>query len=377
MNVMIYSDHFYPSLGGSENYALDLATQLVAMGNNVTVVTAQPTNKEHDQPFNIFRINKQISLSKINFNFLEFPALVRRYNPDILHINYQTGGENLLIIIARLFKIPIVLTYHADHVVPAGRLIDEAQKISTFRFVNKILVQTERDKGSFHRKGIKSSKVVKLNFSGIDKKRYACKHQKSKNLSEIMLVCIARLDRLHRYKGIDKLIDLMADLQISTKSSNIQLRIIGDGDLREFYENECKRRELSNVRFLGNLSEEEMILEICNSDFLILPSTNKSEGFGRVALEAMSCGIPVIISKYAGFSELIGKYDAGIVFDPFEIGDLTENVVNVYQDNSLYSRLIENSQLMIKEEALSLEDSVSRTYGIYLQVLETCNFKKK
>ena len=52
LRIMIYSDHFYPSLGGSENYALDLATELTRQGHSVAVVTAQ---KEFDADTPLFQ----------------------------------------------------------------------------------------------------------------------------------------------------------------------------------------------------------------------------------------------------------------------------------------------------------------------------------
>ena len=39
LRILIYSDHFFPSVGGSENYALDLATELTRQGHEVGVIT--------------------------------------------------------------------------------------------------------------------------------------------------------------------------------------------------------------------------------------------------------------------------------------------------------------------------------------------------
>ena len=44
LRVLLYSEHFFPSIGGSENYALDLANELIRRGVTLGVVTAEQGN---------------------------------------------------------------------------------------------------------------------------------------------------------------------------------------------------------------------------------------------------------------------------------------------------------------------------------------------
>jgi len=163
--IIIYSDHFFQSVGGRENYELDLAYELTRQGYIVAVMMAESTSNQDYFPFRVYWINKPFSSHNINFNFLDVPKIVRDFRPDVFHISYQTGGENLLIILLKFLKLPIVLTYHADHVVLLGRMLDKIQSLTTFRFVNRILVQTERDYDAFVRCGVKESKLVLTRFT--------------------------------------------------------------------------------------------------------------------------------------------------------------------------------------------------------------------
>ena len=133
LRVLIYSDHFFPSIGGSENYALDLALELTRQGHVVGIITAEPVSDADTFPFRVFRLRKPFSPRRMNLNFLEIPAISKLFKPDIFHINYQTGGENLLIPLLKVMRIPFTITYHADHIVTLGRMIDEFQLVSTFR----------------------------------------------------------------------------------------------------------------------------------------------------------------------------------------------------------------------------------------------------
>lgn len=363
--ILIYSDHFFPSIGGSENYALDLATELTNQSNVVGVITPEKAFSKDEFSFQTFRLKRRFSPHGVGLNFLEIPRIIKQFQPDIFHINYQTGGENLLIPILKIMKIPIVLTYHADHCLILGKMIDELQLISTFRCASSLLVQSERDKRKFRNRGIPDKKLNLLNFSGIDTNKYKCYYKNALSENSIKLLCIARLDDSHKYKGIKELINGMKKIEGRKISFSLSLDIIGDGNLRNIYENECRSLQLNNVNFFGNLSLEDMIRMICNANFLILPSVDKAEGFGRVALEAISCGIPVIVSKYAGIAELIRKYDAGIIYDPKDYESLVNVLTALLSEPTKVHQLNINANRLLYMEGLVLSDTTKKVTKIY------------
>lgn len=365
LRVLIYSDHFFPSIGGSENYALDLALELTRQGHVVGVITAEPVFDADSFSFRVFRLRKPLSPRKMNLNFLEIPAISKQFKPDIFHINYQTGGENLLIPLLKVMGIPFTITYHADHIVTLGRMMDELQLVSTFRCANAIMVQSERDEKKFISRGIQREKLVLFRFNGIDTEKYKCESKGDWDPKTIKLLCIARLDDSHKYKGIQELIDGMKTLNGMKKPFELSLSIVGDGNLKNQYERECRAYPLDNVNFLGNLSFEQMIKEICSASFLILPSIDKAEGFGRVALEAMSCGTPVIVSKYAGIAELITKYNAGIVYDPEDYKSLINILTIFLKEPDKIQMMITNTKKMLYSGDFSVSDTTKRVLEIY------------
>jgi len=370
IRIIIYSDQFFPSIGGSENYALDLAYELTRQGYIVAVITAESTSNQDYFPFRVYRINKPFSLHNINFNFLDVPKIVREFRPDVFHISYQTGGENLLIILLKFLKLPIVLTYHADHVVLFGRMLDKIQSLTTFRFVNRILVQTERDYDAFVRCGVKESKLVLTRFNGVDTKKYSCPKRDKNTSSPIRVICIARLDDSHKYKGVEQLIYMISRETSNSGMNDFEFRVIGSGNMLNYYMELSRIKGINNIRFMGHVDDKDVVEELCRSDFLILPSIDKAEGFGRVALEAISAGIPVVVSVYAGISELIARYDAGITYNP--LSERSERVFDIireiHSDKEKYNRYINNGLKMLNSEGLTLKASVERTICIYNEV---------
>ena len=365
LRVLIYSDHFFPSVGGSENYAFDLASELSRCGHYVGVITSERKSGKDNFPFTIFRLKKPFSLLRINLNFLEIPRIIRSYRPDLFHINYQTGGENILIPLLKIMKVPFIITYHADHVVTLGRMLDELQLLSTFRLADTIMVQSERDERKFKMRGISQRKLNLARFNGIDTEKYKCSPNHVFDNENIKLLCIARLDDSHKYKGVHELIEGIKSLKNEELGLKLSLTIIGDGNLRKSYEDECEAGNLDNIKFLGDLNFEDLLNQICQASFLILPSINKAEGFGRVALEALSCGTPVIVSKYAGIAELVSKYDAGLVYDPDDFIGLIQVLEPVIDNLARIRKLVENGKTLITEEGLSLKTVTEKIIYAY------------
>ena len=370
IRILIYSDHFFPSIGGSENYALDLSTELSREGYKIAVVTAEKSNKRDEFQFKVFRLKKPFSIRRANINLIEMINVIKVYKPDIFHINYQTGGENIIMPLLKLMKIPIIITYHADHVVLMGKLIDELQMAITFRLASLIIVQSERDSLKFKNRGYPENKLKLLRFNGIDTNRYKCKGKSKMGLEQIKLLCIARLDDVHKYKGVGELIDSLIDIRKKNGVSNFKLNIIGDGELRKLYETKCRNNDIENIIFLGTLENEEIIDYLCKSDFLILPSNSHAEGFGRVVLEAISCGTPVIVSKFAGISELVEKYNAGIIYDPSNFNFLMDRLFNIIHNTHKIEEFISNGKKLILEENLSLHYTTKRMVELYNQILK-------
>ncbi len=99
--------------------------------------------------------------------------------------------------------------------------------------------------------------------------------------------------RLVYYKGVDTLIK--AFCLADSEQCPCELFIAGTGVLEDELKAEAKRLgKADRIHFLGFLPEKELRRAYADCDIFILPSTEKSEAFGIVQLEAMACGKPVI-----------------------------------------------------------------------------------
>jgi glycosyltransferase involved in cell wall biosynthesis len=114
-----------------------------------------------------------------------------------------------------------------------------------------------------------------------------------------------------------------------------QLAIVGGlpGPHRQKFEDYTNYSGLtaSEVVITGRVSDEEMVQLYNLCDLFVFPSWH--EGFGLPALEAMSCGAPVIVANTTSLPEVIGREDA--LFNPFSEKDIAAKITEVLNDDEL------------------------------------------
>lgn len=128
-----------------------------------------------------------------------------------------------------------------------------------------------------------------------------------------VLLTVSRLDATERYKGQDRVIEVMP--QILDHAPDAVYLVIGEGDERPRLEALAVRAGVAdNVHFLGSISNEELPDYMRLADVYVMPST--AEGFGIVFLEAMASGARVIGGNRDGSLDPLRDGVAGSAVDP-------------------------------------------------------------
>jgi glycosyltransferase involved in cell wall biosynthesis len=109
------------------------------------------------------------------------------------------------------------------------------------------------------------------------------------------------VSRLVKYKKVDLVVDIFNEL-------GLPLVIVGVGS--EAFS--LKHKAKSNIKFLGQISDEELSKVYMNAKAFIMP---QDEDFGITAVEAQSFGIPVIAFKSGGALDTVVDGKTGIFFD--------------------------------------------------------------
>lgn len=98
-------------------------------------------------------------------------------------------------------------------------------------------------------------------------------------------------------------------------------------------------------------------------DMLVCPSEN--EPFGRVVIEAMACGVPVIATNSDGIPEIISHGNDGFLFPVNDERVLTEIVKQLQADKQLYRRIASEGRKTVEARfsLRSLKEGIEQAYN--------------
>jgi len=180
--------------------------------------------------------------------------------------------------------------------------------------------------------------------------------------NRLNLIFVGGLDRAHYFKGIPVLLRALADLT----SHPWRLTIVGDGNLRPYYEKLGAELNLTQrLEFTGKLAEADLIRAYQNSDLLILPSINSNEAFGLVVIEALACGVPVIASDLAGVRRVFNNYQEGLLAEPNSSTDLKNKLEFIFNNEQL-RRTMSLSARRLAEKKYGLEIMAQKLEKLFL-----------
>ena len=129
--------------------------------------------------------------------------------------------------------------------------------------------------------------------------------------------------------------------------------------------NEVKDKNLlDDVIFLDYVSDEYLPILFKGADIFIFPSLY--EGFGLPALEAMSLGVPTIVSNASSLPEVVS--DGAIIVDSHDPQDLAQAILTLLKDEDLRKKLSQKG--IERSQTFSWKKAAEETFDLYLKVYE-------
>ncbi|MDE5946487.1 MAG: glycosyltransferase family 4 protein [Oscillospiraceae bacterium] len=125
-----------------------------------------------------------------------------------------------------------------------------------------------------------------------------------------------------------------------------------------------KKLNLDNkVIFTKYVPSGDMRYLMCGASAFLFPSIY--EGFGMPPLEAMACGVPVLISGEASLPEVTGK--SAVIVDAYSSDSIAQGIDKIYHDKNLRARLIKEG--IERAKGFTWEKSAEILYNIYREIL--------
>jgi glycosyltransferase involved in cell wall biosynthesis len=155
--------------------------------------------------------------------------------------------------------------------------------------------------------------------------------------------------RQERAKGTGTVINSLP--LIARDFPEVTLDILGNGTALAEFRDLAKALKMENrVRFHGNVEHDE-VLRLLRQAALFCYPTEASEGFPKVVLEALACGLPVITTRVSVLPQLLAP-GGGVLLERAASADLAAAVKRCLSDPQGYARMSERAAETARQYSL-------------------------
>lgn len=226
-------------------------------------------------------------------------------------------------------------------------LIDYYNKI--FTLMNHIHFNSEVTRSVYSQYiDTSKSKVISISHSGIKDNRLL----KLFDAKQIRLTFVGSSDI---YKGLPLLKEVLAHLP-KQGISNWILNVWGG--------NVSEDKDCFKIKYRGKYSSNQLKDVLAETDLLIVPSLWK-ETFSLITLEALSYGVPVLVSSNVGAKDIVCRYDSKFIYETEN--DLQNILCLILQDISLLERY--NKKIVDLSWKYSFQQHVNEISNLYNEVI--------
>jgi glycosyltransferase involved in cell wall biosynthesis len=379
-----------PRYGGPPKACLEMARASARLGNEVHIYTTnQDGNSELTVPTD--RVVQQDGVSIRYFPIqrpkfwgtsLPLARALKEKIPDvdIVHIHslylFHTAVSALY---CEKFQTPYVIRPHGTlgpYIYKRHRfrklIVENLFQNRVFRYASGIHFITDEEKmlGEKYTFGAPGF-VVPI---GLDAEVYEKKVAKEKLFSRFPELTgkkiILFMGRVNFIKGMDILVGAFS--AVSRERDDVHLLIAGsdDSDYGKKVSAWLKKEDVyKKTTFAGMLQGEEKLEAFYYSSVFVLPSY--SENFGIAVLEAMACGLPVVVSEKVNLGPTVVAAKAGLVA-PCNAEMFSRKILNILNDDNLARQMGMNGIALVRNK-FSWQEIACKLLSVYSSLITKSN----
>lgn len=281
--------------------------------------------------------------------------IIKKLSLDIIHTN--TSVVNIGGILSNLYHIP-----HIWHIREFGAEDFDLSFVFSdkysYRFIenhsNKIICVSDALRKKFVQH-IEANKVLRI-YNGI---QFPDNYNRNYGIGNICNILLA--GRLSEAKGQNEAMKAISYLK-RQGFNNICLHMAGSGDIEKYEKYACKLNISDQVKFYGQIDYLDELRK--NMDIEIVCS--KKEAFGRVTVEAMSHGLPIIGADTGGTKEIISDGINGLLYEQGKPVSLAEKIKYLILNADCREKIGKEAKRYVRSR-YSVQNNAKKIYECYLE----------
>ena len=211
----------------------------------------------------------------------------------------------------------------------------ESNKRNTREILNAdyCLVPSDFSEKSLLYVGAKKENMKMLHY-GVDIREFSV--DKSENTEDGAALNLVYTGSAVYSKGVHHLLNVVSQFDGS------KLKLVICGRVSETAPLYKKYKDCKNIEFAGFVSHQELEKIYNQADAFIMPSL--AEGFSLSIMEALACGLPVLVSTNTGYENLVYENNIGYVFEPENEKKIKDLISNLISDKSVLREMSSNAK---------------------------------
>jgi 1,2-diacylglycerol 3-alpha-glucosyltransferase len=348
MRIMLVTDQYPPMVGGVPTVVHGLAVDFVNRGHAVWV--AAPGQGQH----NMHNLEQKVSVYR--YSSFEWPAyegqripflpfmpvrnLLKKSDPDIIHIHSPIVLGNIAQILAGGLRKPVIATNHylpinmsrSLSVDPLfGKPFNNLTYSYLVSFCNRceyVTTPTKTALDLLYKHGLRAPAGVISN--GIDLQKFSPGERNEEMLRRYNLPTDCPLalhvNRLSEEKRINVLLDAVAKMQFKA-----HIALAGAGPAEAELRTQVERLHIGDrVSFLGFVNDDDLLALRRSANLFVIASEADLQSLAT--MEAMACGLPVIAANSYALPELVHNGENGYLFQPGKSDELAYHLDTMLAD---------------------------------------------
>ena len=335
----------YPTYGGSGVIATELGKELAKLGHEIHFVS-------YAVPIRLDKFQERIFFHEVEmmpYPLFQYPPydlalaakmmeIAENAHLDLFHVHYALPHAVSAYLAKSMLNnsnLKIVTTLHGTDITLVG--MDKTYfPITKFGIkmsdgvttVSRYLQQLTRDRVGREEVDVIPN-FVDTDFFQIPQDHDCAKHSIKPHGESVLL-------HISNFRPVKRIGDVLKIFERTLSKMPVRLVLVGDGPERSLAEQYCREHKLTkSVLFLGKQDNVPDIMACANA--LLLPS--ELESFGLVALEAMSCQVPVIATNVGGLPEVIVHGETGYLANLGDVDAMADYALEIIKDPDLGKRM--------------------------------------